>query len=128
MPRASGLEQDVLRAQVEVLRLDEGRFDETARVANRKAESSNRLLGRPHDAATLRRLRIEFREEVPDLPALLEAVRERSPELAALERGTEEADRSRIQLTKKEFLPDFVASGGPMYRGGLDPMWQSGSA
>ena len=29
-------------------------------------------------------------------------------------------------LTKKEFLPDFVASGGPMYRGSLDPMWQVG--
>jgi outer membrane protein, heavy metal efflux system len=32
----------------------------------------------------------------------------------------------RAAIAKKNFLPDFVASGGPMYRGGLDPMWQVG--
>jgi outer membrane protein, heavy metal efflux system len=119
-----GAQQDVLRAQVEVLRLDEARADESARVANRRAEL-NRLLGRPQNGAIETTQRLEFRAEVPDFPALLETIRGRSPELAALRCGIE-ADRSRILLTKKEFLPDFVASGGPMYRGSLDPMWQVG--
>jgi outer membrane protein TolC len=119
-----GAQQDVLRAQVEVLRLDEARADETARLENRRAEL-DRLVGRPMDAAMETSQRLEYRPEVPSLPLLVDAVRERSPELAAFARGIE-ADRSRVQLTKKEFLPDFVASGGPMYRGSLDPMWQVG--
>lgn len=119
-----GVQQDVLRAQVEVLRLDEARADQNAQVANRRAEL-NRLLGRPQDAPIEIDQRLEFRPEVPELATLNGAVRERSPELAALARGIE-ADRSRVSLTKKQFLPDFVASGGPMYRGGLDPMWQVG--
>lgn len=119
-----GAQQDVLRAQVEVLRLDEARADQGALVANRRAEL-DRLLGRTLDSPIETDQRLEFRPEVPPLPALLEAVRERSPELAALELGIE-AERSRVLLTRKSFLPDFVASGGPMYRGGLDPMWQVG--
>lgn len=119
-----GTQQDVLRAQVEVLRLDETRADENARVANRRAEL-NRLLGRPLDGEIETAQRLELRAEVPDLPVLLQTIRGRSPELAALVCGIE-ADRSRILLTKKGFLPDFVASGGPMYRGSLDPMWQVG--
>ena len=119
-----GVQQDVLRAQVEVLRLDEARADQGARVANRRAEL-DRLLGRPQDSPVETGQRLEFRPEAPPLPALLEAVRDRSPELAALELGIE-ADHSRVLLTKKRFLPDFVASGGPMYRGSLQPMWQVG--
>ncbi len=119
-----GVQQDVLRAQVEVLRLDEARADEGALVANRRAEL-DRLLGRPQDSPVETDQRLEFRPAIPPLPALLEAVRDRSPELAAFESGIE-AQRSRVLLTKKSFLPDFVASGGPMYRGGLDPMWQVG--
>lgn len=119
-----GVQQDVLRAQVEVLRLDEARADQNAQVANRRAEL-NRLLGRPQEAPIETEQRLDFRPQVPELPALLRATRQRSPELAALSRGIE-ADQSRVQLTKKEFLPDFVASGGPMYRGGLEPMWQVG--
>jgi cobalt-zinc-cadmium efflux system outer membrane protein len=119
-----GVQQDALRAQVEVLRLDEARADQSAQLANRRAEL-DRLLGRPQSFPVETDQRLEFRPEVPPLPALIEAVRDRSPELAAFDSGIE-ADRSRVLLTKKNFLPDFVASGGPMYRGGLDPMWQVG--
>jgi outer membrane protein TolC len=119
-----GVQQDVLRAQVEVLRLDEARADQNAQIANRGAEL-NRLLARPQDAPIEIDQRLEFRPDVPELATLYGAVRGRSPELAALARGIE-ADQSRVLLTKKQFLPDFVASGGPMYRGGLDPMWQVG--
>jgi outer membrane protein, heavy metal efflux system len=119
-----GVQQDVLRAQVEVLRLDEARADQNAQATNRRAEL-NRLLSRPQDDPIETDQRLDFRPDVPALSALIAAARGKSPELAALDRGIE-ADRSRVLLTKKAFLPDFVASGGPMYRGGLDPMWQVG--
>lgn len=119
-----GIQQDILRAQVEVLRLDGARADQTAEIANRLSEL-NRALGRPQEAPLEAEGRLEYRPDVQDRDTLLAAVRARSPELAALARGVE-ADRSRVDLAKKDFLPDFVASGGPMYRGGLDPMWQVG--
>lgn len=119
-----GVQQDVLRSQVEILRLDEARADQNARVAARRAEV-NRVVGRPQDTAIETTTRLSFRAEMPEWPALLRAVDERSPELAGVSRGIEAA-RLRVSLAKKDFLPDFVASGGLMYRGGLDPMWQVG--
>ena len=119
-----GVQQDALRAQAEVLRLDEARTDQTAQVSNRRAEM-NRMAGRAPDAPLETDQRLDYRPDAPALSDLLTAVREKSPELLALSRGIE-ADRSRVSLAKKGFLPDFVASGGPMYRGGLDPMWQVG--
>ena len=119
-----GVQQDVLRAQVEVLRLDEARAEQNALISNRRAEV-NRALGRSQEVAIETAARLTLRSDIPDLPTLLEAVRDRSPELAAVSRATESA-RLRASLAKKNLLPDFVASGGPMYRGGLDPMWQVG--
>ena len=119
-----GVQQDVLRAQIEVLRIDEARAEQAAQVANRRAEV-NRVLGRPQETEIETPARLALRREVPDLPAILQAVRDRSPELAGVSRAIEAA-RLRVSLAKKDFLPDFVASGGPMYRGGLDPMWQVG--
>ncbi len=119
-----GLQQDVLRAQVEVLRLDEARAERGAQVKSRRAEV-NRVLGRPQDAEIETPAHLTFRPQAPELPALLQAVRDRSPELAGVSRAIEAA-RLRATLAKKNFLPDFVASAGPMYRGGLDPMWQVG--
>ncbi len=119
-----GVQQDVLRSQIEVLRLDEARADQTAQVATRQVEL-NRLLTRPQDAEVPSSAHLEFHEQIPDLPDLLSAVRDRSPEIAGIGRSIE-AGRTRVSLARKDFLPDFVASGGPMYRGGLDPMWQVG--
>jgi outer membrane protein TolC len=119
-----GVQQDVLRAQVEVLRVDEARAEQSAQVASRRAEI-DRVLGRPQDAEIETAARLTLRADVPDLPSLLQTVRDRSPELAGISRAIEAA-RLRAALAKKNFLPDFVASGGPMYRGALDPMWQVG--
>ena len=119
-----GVQQDVLRGQAEVLRLDEARVDQAAKVANSRAEL-NRTIGRPQVTPIQTTGRLDFRPEVPDLESLLESARDRSPELAAAERGIE-AGRTRVALARRDFLPDFTASAGPMYRGGLDPMWQVG--
>ena len=119
-----GIQQDVLRAQTEVLRVDEARADQTAQTINRRSEL-NRVLGRPQDGPIETDRHLEFRSETPDFTLLLRRVLEGSPELSGNKRAIDAA-RLRVALARKDFRPDFVASGGPMYRGGLDPMWQVG--
>jgi outer membrane protein TolC len=121
-----GVQQDVLRAQAEVLRLDEARAEQRARIASRLAEV-NRGVGRAQETPIETAARLILQPAAPDLPALLQATRDRSPELAGVSCGIEAA-RLRVDLAKKNRLPDFIASGGPMYRGALDPMWQVGLA
>jgi cobalt-zinc-cadmium efflux system outer membrane protein len=123
---AAGLavQQDLLRAQVEILRLDEESALKTAALAARLADL-NRAVGRPQDSPIENAKPLELDASIPELSRILDAVREESPELAGEEAGIA-ADRFRVDLAKKDFLPDFVASAGPMYRGGLDPMWQVG--
>ena len=75
-----------------MLRLDEARADQNAQVANRRAEL-NRLLGRPQEAPIETDQRLDFRPQVPELPALLRATRQRGPELAALSRGIKPTSR-----------------------------------
>jgi outer membrane protein TolC len=119
-----GVQQDVLRAQVELLRLDEIRAERLAAAAVRLAEV-NRLLRRPADSPLDAARTLELRTALPDLATVLSGVRAKSPELAGAGRSIEAA-RLRVDLARKDFYPDFTASGGPMYRGGLDPMWQVG--
>ena len=118
---AAGLvaQQDVLRAQVELARIDEMKAMQAATIAGRGAEL-DRLVGRaittpdrlPDDAA------------VPSPPASIA----RSPEVAAAQQAIETA-RIRVELAKKNFLPDFSVSAGSMYRGRFEmgPMWQIGA-
>ena len=119
-----GVQQDVLRAQTEILRLDESRAEQGAQVASRRTEI-NRVLGRAQDSEIETPARLVLRLDSPELSALLPEVRDRSPELAGIGKAIEAA-RLRASLARKSLFPDFVASGGPMYRGGLDPMWQVG--
>lgn len=123
---AAGLavQQDLLRAQTELLRLDEARADQQAAAQSRLAEL-NRAVGRPQEAPLETPRFSGFREEVADLSLVRQAAQDRSPELATA-REAIVTTRRGVDLARKQFLPDFVASAGPMYRGGLDPMWQVG--
>ena len=117
---AAGLavQQDVLRAQVELARIDEMKAMQAATIAARGAELT-RLVG--HAVTTPDRLPDDT--AVPSLPELIA----RSPELAATRQGIETA-RIRVELAKKNFLPDFSVSAGSMDRGRFEmgPMWQIG--
>jgi outer membrane protein TolC len=111
----------VLRAQVELARIDELKATQRAAMATRIAEL-NRLTGETAIEATL--------PEAAPLPPTADAIAGvlgRSPEAAAA-RQSIESGRLRVELAKKNFLPDFVVSGGSMYRGGFEmgPMWQVG--
>ena len=120
------VQQDVLRAQIELARIDELKATQRAVIAGRLAEI-NGLLGRPQDAA------LDAPDELPPvvpIPAAADVVSSalaRSPEAAAARQGIE-TGRLRVALAKKNFLPDFVVSGGSMYRGNfaMGPMWQIG--
>jgi outer membrane protein TolC len=121
---AAGLavQQDVLRAEVEVARLDEELASQRAAIAAKSAEL-HRLIGRPIDAGAP----LPERAEVPPAAEVIASVLARSPELAAAAQSIE-TGRIAITLAKKNFLPDFVVSAGSMYRGSFDmgPMWQAG--
>lgn len=125
---AAGLavQQDVLRAQVELARIDELKAAQAATIVARSAEL-NRLLGRPQDASVETPSELPAVDAVPAADALITAAAARSPELAASRQGIE-TGRIRIDVAKKNFLPDFVVNGGSMYRAGFEmgPMWQVG--
>lgn len=125
---AAGLavQQDVLRAQVELARIDELKATQAATIASRMAEL-NRLVGDPQDRAVETPALLPGDTAVPALQDLLSATASRSPELAATEQAIA-SGRIRVSLARKNFLPDFNVNAGSMYRGRLEmgPMWQVG--
>lgn len=119
-----GAQQDVLRVQIEVTRIEQLRTEQAAEIEIRLAEL-NQLLARaatsPLETAAGLRLR--------PLEGTLEGVIERtaaiSPEVKSAGLGVDKAGLS-VSLARKEFKPDFSVQAGYMNRGGLDPMWQAG--
>lgn len=125
---AAGLaeQQDVLRAQVELARIDEQKATQAAVIASRIAEL-NRLAGAPQDRPIATPDRLPEDAVFPTLAELIAAAAARSPELAASGQAIE-TGRIRVDLAKKNFLPDFSVNAGSMYRGSFEmgPMWQVG--
>lgn len=125
---AAGLtvQVDVLRAQVELARIDELKASQRALIAGRLAEL-NRLLGRPQDAALDTPVALPSIGPIPSTATVVASALERSPEAAAARQGIE-TGRLRVEMAKKNFRPDFVANGTWMDRGSnpMGPMWQVG--
>ncbi len=125
---AAGLavQQDVLRAQVELARLDEQTATQGAVIASRLAEL-NRLTGAPQDRVIATPDRLPDDAALPSLGERIAAAAARSPELASARQGIE-TGKMRVALAKKNILPDFVVNAGSMYRGNFEmgPMWQVG--
>lgn len=125
---AAGLaeQQDVLRAQVELVRIDEQRAMQAAVIAGRVAEL-NRLAGAPQDRPIVTPDRPPEDAGFPTIEELIAAAAARSPELAA-SRQAIETGRIRVDLARKNVLPDFSVNAGSMYRGSYEmgPMWQVG--
>ena len=119
-------QSDLLRAQLEKARLQQRRFALEAETATRVAEL-NRLRAHPLDEpiATSGSL-----ADLPD-PVLLpqadadQDAEARSPEVRSASLGVEQAGR-RVELARKERLPDFAVTAAVMPRGSLDPMWSLG--
>jgi outer membrane protein TolC len=119
-----GVQQDVIRVQVELTRIEERRARLTTDSRVSLAEL-NGLLGRPmnqplENAGTLR-----LRPLGQTLEEAIDASRERSPELRAARIAIERA-RQGVSLAEKEKKPDFRVMGAYMNRGGLPGMWEAG--
>jgi outer membrane protein TolC len=119
-----GVQQDVLRAQVEMTRLGEVRSELQAEDEVRIAEL-NALLDRPLEAPLSTTARLSLQPETRDLAALLQGLEAASPELRAAELAIERGGLS-VSLARKESKPDFTLQAGYMNRGGLEAMWQAG--
>jgi outer membrane protein TolC len=119
-----GAQQDVLRVQVEVTRIEQRVIEQTAEIELRVAEL-NRLLARPIAAGLESAGRLTLRTLAQPLPDMLEAARSVSPEIAqarlAIDTGT-----AALAVARLDLKPTFSVQGGFMDRGGLSPMWLAG--
>jgi outer membrane protein TolC len=120
------VQQDLLRAQIELARIDELKSAQRAAITSRLAEL-NRLLGRPQDAMVGTATELPAIALIPSTGTIVASALARSPEAAAVRQAIE-TGKLRVDIAKKNFLPDFVVSGGSMYRGNfqMGPMWQVG--
>jgi cobalt-zinc-cadmium efflux system outer membrane protein len=120
------VQQDVLRAQVELVRLDELKATQAATISSRLAEL-NRLVGASQDRPVVTPDRLPTEAAVPPLADLIAAAAARSPEAAATQQSIE-TGKLTVDLARKNFLPDFTVNAGSMYRGSFEmgPMWQVG--
>jgi len=106
---AAGLaqQQDVVRAQIEIVRAGEQLNAEDAVLTARAAELAA-LVGHDIEPAE-----IPFDESIPPVDDLIAAALARNAEIAGAHASLDAA-RTRIELAKKGRLPDFVVSAGPM--------------
>lgn len=106
---AAGLaqQQDVVRAQIEIVRAGEQLNAQDALLTSRAAELTA-LVG--HDVEPTE---IPFDPNIPPVDELIAAALARNAELAGAH-PTVEAAKTRVELAKKSLLPDFVVSAGPM--------------
>jgi outer membrane protein TolC len=116
----AGTQAEVLRAQVELSRVGQRRFQLEA-DERLQEQALNQLRHRPLDTP------IETTGLGP-LPTLmteedaLALAREHSPELLAARAGIARAGAS-ADLARRSYFPDLSVSAGVMVRGPLDPMW-----
>jgi cobalt-zinc-cadmium efflux system outer membrane protein len=121
-----GAQTDVMRAQLELLRLQQRRAALRADEAQR-LQALNRLRGRPLGEAIVTGATIGA---LP-LPALADQgaatadAEARSPELAAARAGERQAEAA-ARLARRERYPDLGVQAGVMLRGPIDPMWTAG--
>jgi cobalt-zinc-cadmium efflux system outer membrane protein len=109
-----GLQQDVLRAQVELSRLLDERLRREEEITQ-AAAALNALLDRPADLRLPRTAALAETAPLPKLGALLARLEAVSPGLRALKDRIEAAERLR-RATKREGYPDFDLGVGYRFR------------
>jgi len=118
-----GAQQDVLRVQIEITRIEQLRSQQRAEIQIRLAEL-NRLLNRPAQQALETSVSLVPQNYLPPLETFLEQAYSKSPELREAELVRERA-KLQADLARKNLRPDFSLSGGYMNRGDLPLMWQA---
>ncbi|NIS75259.1 MAG: TolC family protein [Deltaproteobacteria bacterium] len=100
-----GIQQDVLRSQVEISRV----IDRLVVMEQRRGSIEgeiNGLLNRPQGSSIAPVTGIEKSPMPPTLDELIESARNSSPSLKIQEQEIEK-NRDRVELARKEFYPDF---------------------
>ena len=117
-----GLQQDVLLAQLELSRL---LSRELGLRGMREATQSNlnALLNRPSDSPIVlpQKPASTVLPNLPTEPQLLQMAADDRP-LLSVEQQRVDAARSRLDLAKKDFYPDFKLGAGYGFRQGDDPL------
>jgi outer membrane protein, heavy metal efflux system len=121
-----GGQQDVLRAQIELTRV-EPTLDAQQAETFQRLQELNRLVGRALDTPIETQAELELHSVGQDGDTWLARVRGQSPALAAAELQNV-AGRADVDLARSEFKPDWALQAGYATRGRLDPMWQAGVA
>ena len=119
-----GAQQDVLRVQVEVTRIEQLHSEQAAEAEIRVAEL-DRLLSRPASSLLETPGRLALRPLEGDFESLAKWASDISPELKSARLSTEKGSLG-VSLARKEFKPDFSLQAAYMNRGGLDPMLLAG--
>jgi len=118
----NGVQSDVLKAKVEISRMDEMIMPMTEMIRSLEARI-NLLLDFPPD----RPLGIPQDQHVENLPLSLEdaknAAAESSPMIKEASLMVEEGSKM-VDLSKKERSPNFVVGGGWEFKGSLPSMWE----
>lgn len=119
-----GAQQDVLRVQIEVTRIEQLWAEQAAEAEIRVAEI-NRLLSRQATSPLETPGRLGLTPLEGDLESLVKWVSDISPELKSA-RLSIDKNTLGVSLAQKEFKPDFNLQAAYMNRGGLDPMLLAG--
>lgn len=116
-----GLQQDVLRAQVEETLLEE-RLSVLRRQGGQLTARINELVRRPSGIAvrTVPDTTVSTHDYTPD--ELYAVAEEANPMLDSYRLDIERSARV-VDLARKEHLPDFDVRVGRMFMGGFDDMW-----
>jgi len=119
-----GIQQDVLRAQVELSLLMER---ETTLEQRRESETAalNALLDRPASAPLGMAEHLEERHLKQTLEDLTAAALAHAPEVRAADRRVAGGE-SMVALARREYLPDFVVRADYLQKAALLPEWQVG--
>jgi len=118
-----GIQQDVIRAQLEVSMILD-RLAEEEQKKEAQASTINSLVGR-NPLASLGRPD-ELQKTTPALTVDEMAARAiaHSPLLQGKQRMVEQSSE-QLSLSRREYLPDMVVSGGWFYRGEKTDVWQA---
>jgi outer membrane protein TolC len=121
-----GAQSDVMRAQLELLRLQQKRSALQADEATR-VQALDRLRGHPLDEPIATTVTVAELPSpaLPDAAAAAADAEARSPELGAARLSTKQAE-AQTRLSRRERFPDLGVQAGVMLRGRLEPMWTAG--
>jgi cobalt-zinc-cadmium efflux system outer membrane protein len=119
-----GIQQDVLRAQVEQSLLVDRETTLLQRQQSQAAEL-NAILGRPAEAPLGAAEHLEERRLTRSQQELMTAATARAPALQTA-RSRVAGSETTVALAEKEYLPDFVVRAAYNYKGGLEPEWEVG--